>query len=442
MQVPVIQFIFFLLLGIGLIFLLSIKYRIPAFYSLMAACLLVGMGLEISAPDIISFMKDGFGTIMKSLGFIIVLGTTLGVLLAHTGSSRVMAGFILRIVGEKNAALGISITGFIVGLPVFCDSGYIVLSGLNQSLSKRSGTPVMITSISMATGLLSVHCLIPPHPGATAAAATMGVDFGKLILYGIGIAIPAMLTGYGWARYAGKKYPAVFNAENPEPASAHYPSVLKSFLPVMVPILLISLKSFLTIEKEFSGILLKLLSFLGDPVIALIIGVLLAFTNGRDWKKKEISFLLTDSAEKAGSILVIIGAGGAFGAVLAAGKIGDQISHLFPMASMGILFPFLLTFIIKTAQGSSTVAIITASSIILPLLSALGLDSETGRLLTVLSMGAGSMMISQANDAYFWVIAKFSGLEMKPMLKVYSMATFLMGIVSFTTVYILSLFLK
>ena len=442
MQVPVIQFIFFLLLGIGLIFLLSIRFRIPAFYSLMAACLVVGMGLEISAPDIISYMKDGFGNIMKSLGFIIVLGTALGVLLAHTGSSRVMAAFILRIVGEKNAALGISITGFIVGLPVFCDSGYIVLSGLNQSLSKRSGTPVMITSISLATGLLSVHCLIPPHPGATAAAATMGVDFGKLILYGIGIAIPAMLTGYWWAWLAGKKYPAVFKEENPEPEPATGPTVLKSFLPVMVPIVLIALKSFLGIEKEFSGIPLKLLFFLGDPVIALTIGVLLAFANGRDWKKIEISTLLTESAEKAGAILVIIGAGGAFGAVLAAGKIGDQISHLFPMAGMGILFPFVLTFIIKTAQGSSTVAIITASSIILPLLPALGLDTETGRLLSVLSMGAGSMMISQANDAYFWVIAKFSGLEMKPMLKVYSVATFLMGIVSFTAVYILSLLLK
>jgi len=442
MQVPVFQFIFFLLLGIGLIFLLSVRFRIPAFYSLMAASLVVGVGLEISAPDIISYMKDGFGNIMKSLGFIIVLGTALGVLLAHTGSSRVMAGFILRIVGEKNAALGISITGFIVGLPVFCDSGYIVLSGLNQSLSKRSGTPVMITSISLATGLLSVHCLILPHLGATAAAAAMGVDFGKLILYGIAIAIPAMLTGYGWARYAGKKYPAVFKEENPEPESTSQPTVLKSFLPVMIPIVLIALKSFLGIEKELSGIPLKLLSFLGDPVIALTIGVLLAFTNSRNWKKIEISSLLTESAEKAGAILVIIGAGGAFGAVLAAGKIGDQISHLFPMTSMGILFPFLLTFIIKTAQGSSTVAIITASSIILPLLPVLGLDSETGRLLSVLSMGAGSMMISQANDAYFWVIAKFSGLEMKPMLKVYSMATFLMGIVSFTAVYILSLLLK
>ena len=148
MQVPIFQFVIFLILGIGLIFLLSIKFRIPAFYSLMLACRVVGVGLEIPPAAIILAMKDGFGSIMKSLGFIIVLGTALGLLLAHTGSSRVMAGFILRIVGEKNAALGISITGFVIGLPVFCDSGYIVLNGLNQSLSKRSNTPIIITNTS------------------------------------------------------------------------------------------------------------------------------------------------------------------------------------------------------------------------------------------------------------------------------------------------------
>src|SRR5450432_2961685 len=206
MQIPVFQFLFFLITGIGLIFVLSIKYRIPAFYSLMMACLLVGFGLQMPAADIISLMKDGFGNIMKSLGFIIVLGTALGVLLAHTGSSKVMADFILRIVGEKNAAFGISITGFIVGLPVFCDSGYIVLSGLNQSLSKRSGTPVIIMSVSLASGLYAVHCLIPPHPGAAAAASALGVDFGELILAGIAIAIVSMMAGYWWANYAGKRW--------------------------------------------------------------------------------------------------------------------------------------------------------------------------------------------------------------------------------------------
>jgi gluconate:H+ symporter, GntP family len=443
MQVSIFQFVFFLFLGIGLIFLLSVRYRIPAFYSLMLACLIVGFGLQIPAANIITDMKEGFGNIMKSLGFIIVLGTALGVLLAHTGSSKVMAEFILRIVGEKNASLGISITGFIVGLPVFCDSGYIVLSGLNQSLSKRSGTPIIITSISLATGLLSVHCLIPPHPGAAAAAATIGVDYGKLMITGILVAIPAMLTGYGWARYAGKKYPAVFSEEKTETVfHRSYPTVIKSFLPVIVPIALIALKSFLALDKAVSGNHMNIITFLGDPVIALSVGVSLAFSNGRSWKRTEISSLLSEAVEKAGTILVIIGAGGAFGAVLAAGRIGEQVSQIFPLGSMGILFPFLLTIILKTAQGSSTVAIITASSIILPLLPSLGLDTETGKLLCVLSMGAGSMIISHANDAYFWVIAKFSGLEVNAMLKVYSVATFLMGMVSFAAVWLLSLILK
>ena len=136
---------------------------------------------------------------------------------------------------------------------------------------------------------------------------------------------------------------------------------------------------------------------------------------------------------------MIIGAGGAFGAVLAATKIGDHFSQSLNLAGMGILFPFLVTFILKTAQGSSTVAIITAASIIQPLLTALGLDSENGKILCVLSMGAGSMMISHANDAYFWVISKFSGLEMRPMLKVYSVATIWMGLITFLVIYILSL---
>jgi GntP family gluconate:H+ symporter len=138
---------------------------------------------------------------------------------------------------------------------------------------------------------------------------------------------------------------------------------------------------------------------------------------------------------------VIIGAGGAFGAVLAAAKIGEQFSRAMDLHSLGILFPFLLGFILKTAQGSSTVAIITASSIVLPLLPSLGLDNEKGRLLSVLAMGAGSMMISHANDAYFWVISKFSGLEMKTMLKTYSVASVVTGLVTFLTIYILSLFM-
>ena len=155
--------------------------------------------------EILTAVKTGFGHIMQSLGLIIVLGTTLGVLLEHSGCTKVMANFILKKTGEKKAPLAMSITGFIVGLPVFCDSGYIVLSGLNQSLAKRTGISVVIMATSLATGLYAVHCLLPPHPGAAAAAVTIGVDFGKLIVIGIAVAIPGMLAGYFWAGYAGKK---------------------------------------------------------------------------------------------------------------------------------------------------------------------------------------------------------------------------------------------
>lgn len=436
------QVMIFLALGIGIIILLTAVFRIHAFFALLIACFVVGLGVQTPVATIINVTKQGFGQIMQSLGFIIVLGTTLGVILEHTGSTRVMASWILKRIGEKKAPLAMSITGFIVGLPIFCDSGYIVLNGLNKSLSKRTGISIVIMSVSLATGLYSVHCLIPPHPGAAAAAGTIGVDYGKLILTGIIVAIPAMLVGYAWARYAGKKFKIKEQTEmHVEEITKTAPTVLLSFLPVIVPIVLIGVKSFLAIEADKAiPAWMQLFMVTGDPVIALTIGVILALLAIRSWKKGDIGKLLQEAAEKAGGILVIIGAGGAFGAILAATKVGEHVSNAFNLQAMGILFPFLLTAILKTAQGSSTVAIITASSIILPLLSSLGLQSETGKLLAVLSMGAGSMTVSHANDAYFWVIAKFSGLEMKPMLQVYTVATLLMGLVTLLVVYVLSLF--
>jgi GntP family gluconate:H+ symporter len=441
MTASFIQVLFFLLAGIVVIILLTAKYRVHAFFALLIACFLVGLGVQLPFATILTSIKEGFGRIMQSLGLIIVLGTTLGVLLEHTGCTRVMANFILKKTGEKKAPLAMSLTGFIVGLPIFCDSGYIVLSGLNQSLAKRTGISVVIMAVSLATGLYAVHCLLPPHPGAAAAAASLSVDFGKLITIGISVAIPGMIAGHLWARYAGKKVLYVMAKEEDIIKHTTAPSVLMAFLPVIVPILLIAINSFFALEKNANSSLQKIFSVLGEPVIALSAGVLLAFITIRNWTKQTVSKLLQEGAEKAGGILVIIGAGGAFGSVLAATKIGDHFNGALNLGSMGIFFPFLLTFILKTAQGSSTVAIITASSIVLPLLPALGLDSENGRLLCVLSMGAGSMMISHANDAYFWVIAKFSGLEMKPMLRVYSVATIWMGLVTLLVIYILSLFL-
>jgi len=429
-----------LAIGIGLIVLLTTRYKAPAFFALLAACLVVGLGIGLPLGDVITIVKDGFGNIMKSLGLIIVLGTALGVILEYTGSTTVMATWLLKKLGNKRAPLAISITGFIVGMPIFCDSGYIVLSGLNRSMAKRTGIPVVIMSVSLVTGLYAVHCLIPPHPGASAAAATIGVDFGKLILTGIAVALPGMIAGNFWAKYAGRKFAAPVTDDELEiREAATGPSLIKACLPVFVPIILIGIKSFLTAGQHAYPGWLEFLLTLGDPVMALLIGVLLAFNCKRGWQKNELGKLLQEATEKAGGILVIIGMGGAFGAILTAAKIGEHFSHAIALGSMGIFFPFLLASVLKTAQGSSTVAIITAASIVLPLLPTLGLDTENGKLLCVLAMGAGSMMISHANDAYFWVIAKFSGLEMKTMLRVYSTATIFMGVITLAMVYILSL---
>ncbi|MGA9779490.1 MAG: GntP family permease [Limisphaerales bacterium] len=443
MTIAPIQLLICLIAGVSIIVLLTARYRVHAFFALLIASFVVGLGTQLPAPDIINAIKDGFGSIMASLGLIIVLGTALGVLLEHTGSTRVMAAFILRKVGERHAVLAIGITGFIVGLPIFCDSGYIVLSGLNRSLARRTGISMAAMAVSLAAGLYSVHCLIPPHPGATAAASVIGVDFGKLILTGIVVAIPAAMAGYFWASFAGSKIPVtVVEEEIMAEETSRPPSVIKAFLPVVVPIILIAVRSFFTIQASaVKGWRFSALLSVGDPVIALSIGVLLAFNCHRTWNKEAVGHLLEEAAGKAGGILVIIGAGGAFGAVLAATDIGRCFSQRLALDSLGILFPFLITSVLKTAQGSSTVAIITAASIVQPLLPALGLATEKGQLFAVLAMGAGSMMISHVNDAYFWVIAKFSGLEMNTMLKVHSVASLLMGLVSLLMVYLLSLVL-
>jgi GntP family gluconate:H+ symporter len=439
MNVSFLQVIVSLLAGIIFIILLTVKFKVHPFFALIIACFITGLGVQLPFAEILSLIKNGFGDVMSKLAIIIVLGTTIGVLLEKNGSTNVMAASILKLVSQKRSSLALSVTGFIVGLPIFCDSGYIVLSGINRSLIKRTGVAVATMSISLASGLYAVHCLLPPHPGATAAAATLEVDFGKLILSGILIAIPAMLIGHWWAVYAGKKTETkVETADEANEEVFAGPKPILAFLPVVIPILLMALRSILVFDKNKIGFLADAFSIVGDPAIALAIGVLLAILTGKN-SKHSLSFQLSSAVEKAGGILVIIGAGGAFGAVLAATNIGSQFEKNLDLKMLGIWFPFLLTCLIKTAQGSSTVAIITASSIVLPLLPVLGLESENAKLLTVLAMGAGSMMISHSNDAYFWVISKFSDIDVRTMLRVHSVASVLMGLITMIVVYVLSL---
>ncbi|SEW39474.1 GntP family permease [Chitinophaga arvensicola] len=432
------QSILGLLAGIILIVLLTARFRVHAFFALLLASILTGIILQLPVTDILGSIKSGIGNIMGSLGLLIILGTTLGLILEHSGSTTVLANYVLRRTGTGRSAMAMNIIGYLVGMPIFCDSGFIVLSGLNKALAKRSGIPMIMMASSLATGLYAVHCLMPPHPGITAATGTLHAETGKVILYGLLIAIPASIAGYLWSAFAARHIAAdVSNSEETTEAVKQGPSVLMSVLPVAVPVLLIAIRSLSGLETSSPSPLLQSISILGIPEVAIGVGILLALTQ----LKSNRTHILQEGAEKAAGILVIIGGGGAFGAILAKADIGSHIAQYPSVVALGLLLPFLVTALLKTAQGSSTVAVIAAAAILQPLLPAMGLDSANGRILCVLAMGAGSMMISHTNDAYFWVISKFSGLEIKDMLRVYSTGTVVMGVVSVGLVYLLSLLL-
>jgi gluconate:H+ symporter, GntP family len=407
--------------------------------------ILVALALALTtlpAESIIGTIKTGFGNTLAAIGLIIIFGTTIGVILDKTGATYSMAHFILGFTGREKVPRAMAITGFVAGLPIFCDSGFIVLSGLNKSLARASGTAMARMAATLAIALYTLHCLIPPHPGITAAAGIMNGSVGNLILAGIGIAVPTTILGYLWIKFMTRNSSASEDetAAMPEAPSGPRPNAFLSFLPVLAPLLLIMANSSAgLIEESLPGILVATLKFTGDPVIALLIGVLLTLPLLKGFDSVRCNWMLGEAIEKAGPILAITAAGGVFGAVIRATGFGDQVSGMLTSSQLGLLVPFLLAAILKTAQGSSTVAAITSASIVAPMLPGLGLDTEWGRTCSLLAIGSGSMMISHANDSYYWVITRFSEISPQTTLRVYSTATIVVSSFAFALTWLLSL---
>jgi GntP family gluconate:H+ symporter len=426
---------------IAIIFLTS-KLKLKAFIALFIVSLFLAF-TTLPANTIVSTIKEGFGNTMASIGFLIILGAIIGITLDKTGGTLSIARYILSKTGENRSAQALGITGFITGLPIFCDSGFIILSGLAKSFSSKSKLAMPFMATVLATSLYSVHCLIPPHPGALAAAGLIKVNIGYLIIIGTIFAIPGALAAYYWSRWMtkGKNYPPAKEIEvDTQITHDNLPSAFLSFLPIVVPLLLITLRSlFILIDKGGQSLISKIFFFPGEPIFALSIGVVLAILLIKDKTIASMNSVFSEAIEKAGPILIVTAAGGMFGMVIKATGTGEAMGKLLAGTSIGLVVPFLIAVIMKTAQGSSTVAIITTASFVAPMLSMLGLDSEWGRLLVMLSMGAGSMIVSHANDSYFWVISNFSDIEPDTTLKVYSSSTIIMGIVVFSCVWITSL---
>jgi GntP family gluconate:H+ symporter len=431
------------LISIILIIILTTRLKLHAFISLFIVSLLLAF-TTLPAGTIIKTIKDGFGSTMASIGFLIILGAMIGIALDRTGGTKSIAGYILSKTGEKRSAAALGITGFITGLPIFCDSGFIILSGLAKSFSRKSGIAMPFMATVLACSLYSVHCLIPPHPGALAAAGIIDANIGYLIMLGILFAVPGALAAFFWSRWITRRN-KIAPPEQNEPTenilSEDLPPVFLSFLPIVAPLLLITIKSLAgLIDKTGESLVSEIFYFPGEPVIALFIGVLLSLLLLKKKSIAEMNSLFTDAIVKAGPILIITAAGGMFGMVIKSSGIGEILGKSLTGTSIGLLVPFLIAVVMKTAQGSSTVAIITTSSFVAPMLAMLGLDSEWGKLLTMLAMGSGSMIASHANDSYFWVVTNFGEIKVNDTLKVYTTSTIVMGITVFACVWVFSLF--
>lgn len=434
---------FLLILSIVAIIILSARYKFNTFFVLLIVAATVGFAAGFDGEKIINLLKTGFGTTLEKIGLLIIFGTTLGVLLEKSNATLSLANFILSKTGNNKVPLAVTLMGFLIGLPIFCDSGFIVLIGLVMSLVGRLPKLHVALVVCLASALYSVHCLVPPHPGITAAAGILKVDIGRAMLLGTVLAVPPVIVAFFWAKYINQKlghiYTQSFDIQYIEPKNL--PRPIASFLPIFIPISLISLKSIVLLNPQFlPPSVFSIVKFIGDPMIALLVSIFLTIPLFKNIERENISGLFDKALDKSGAILAVTAAGGAFGEVIKALDLGKVFGEVLAASGLGLAIPFALATVFKTAQGSSTVAVISTAGIVAPLLASIGLDTEGGHLLALSAAGAGSMLFSHTNDSYFWVISKFSALDTATTLRAHSTVSALMAITAFLSVWIASFF--
>ena len=348
-----------------------------------------------------------------------------------------------------------TIIGYIVSIPVFCDSGFVILNSLKESLAKRLRTSSVAMSVALATGLYATHTFVPPTPGPIAAAGNLGLESNLGLVIGVGIFVAAVaaLAGMLWANRFKDVAPDNIDEAHQElnqdwkalkESYGKLPTAGQAFSPIFVPILFICLGSIAKFPSYplGQGMVFDVLAFLGQPLVALFIGLLLSIRLLKsDDKAEEFGQRISQGITSAAPILLITGAGGAFGAVLKATELGSYLGETLSSYGVGIFMPFIVAAALKTAQGSSTVALVTTSALVAPMLAQLGLDTEMGRVLTVMAIGAGAMTVSHANDSFFWVVSQFSRMSVGLAYRAQTTATLIQGVTAMALVYLLSLIL-
>ncbi|RIW15266.1 GntP family permease [Algoriphagus lacus] len=434
-----------ILVALALILVAIIKFDIHPFLALFVGALVYGLMMGMPTELIIKSISEGFGGVMGSVGLLILFGVILGTFLEKTGGAMVIAEKVLKWVGEKSVNLSLMLSGWVLSVPVFGDSTIIMMNPIAKSLSSKSTISYAATIVAVSLGAMASHSLVPPTPGPIAAAGILGADLGLVIFYGGIVSLITLIPLYFFVQKWVTKIPLrpVIVADEANINIADRPSFFSSLLPIFIPLALIIIASIAAYPSKplGEGRVVEAIQFLGTPVIALLIGAVLSFTLPKKFDRKLLasSGWIGESILLAAPVILITGAGAVFGKMLQNSGVGDLVTASMSDANWGIFLPFLIAFGLKTAQGSTTVAMITTASIVAPIMGALGLDSETMKVFTTVAIGAGALAISHANDSGFWVVTQLSGMTTKQGNLSHSLGTLIAGVTSILVVYTLSL---
>jgi GntP family gluconate:H+ symporter len=436
-----------LLVAVAFIVVSTTRFALHPFLALLGAALLFGIGSGMPLASVLTSLKEGFGTTIGNVGIIIIAGTAIGLFLERTGGAHAIADAVLRRIGRQRVPASMSLVGYITSIPVFADSGFVILQPLNKTLTRRAGLSLATTSVALCLGLMVAHTLVPPTPGPIVSAEMLGADLGLVMMIAVPVSLVVLWFSWWWATRIASRVqidcPPDPDEIDFEQRLAQAPPAWRAFVPILLPLMLImfGVVSRLPSRPFGEGGIATLVQFVGDPIIAVLLGMLAAFSLPRRLDRAMLSQSgwMGEALLSAAFIILITGAGGAFGRVLLNSGFAQSSGASMAAWGLGLWLPFAMSAVIRAAQGSATVAMITTAGIVAPLLPALGLGSDLGRALAVVAIGSGGFFASHANDSFFWVVTQMSGMSPAEGYRLITAGSSLMALLSGALVWVLAL---
>ncbi|GAB3381916.1 GntP family permease [Azotobacter armeniacus] len=430
---------------VGLIVLIT-RFKLHPFIALIIAALFLGLTSGMPVEKVVKSFQDGFGSVLGFVGVILALGTMLGKMMAESGGADQIARTLIQAFGKERVQWSMMFAAFLVGIPLFFEIGFVLLIPLVFIVARRTGVSLIKIGIPLLAGLSVVHGLVPPHPGPLLAIGVFGADIGKTILYGLIVALPTgiiagPLFGSFISRYIpGTPSPELMEQLAHEPEASNLPSFNVTLVTVLLPVLLMLLKTFADVALPEGHMIRAWMDMIGHPISALLLALLLSlytFGYARGFEPKRVLRLLEESLGPTAAIVMIIGAGGGFKQMLVVSGVGNVIGQMAVNAQISpILLAWLVAALIRIATGSATVATITGAGIVVPVID---LVPGVNRELLVLATGAGSLILSHVNDAGFWMVKQYFNMTVLETFKTWTAMETLLSVVGLVFILLLSL---